>query len=158
MEKTIRSSPNGQLIVSENQPNSGTDTSSLSSYTINANGTLSAVTQSLPTYGNGNCWNAITPNGRWVYVDNSATSSVAGFTVGANGSLTPVANTIVSTLGEGTTNLDMAISGDGKYLFTLDSGSGAISIFVINSDGTVNQLRDIEGLPKTVGFNGIAAS
>jgi len=147
----------GQLIVSENQPNSGTDTSSISSYTINSNGTLAAITQSLPTYGNGNCWNAITPNGHWVYVDNSATSSVAGFTVGANGSLTPVASTLVSTLPQGTTNLDMTVSGDGKYLFNLESGSGAIGVFSINSDGTVNPLGDIEGLPKTVGFNGIAA-
>ena len=149
--------PNGQLIVSENQPTSGTDTSSISSYTINSDGTLTAITQSLPTYGNGNCWNAITPNGHWVYVDNSATSSVAGFSVGANGSLTPVASTIVSTLREGTTNLDMRISADGKYLFTLDSGSGAVSVFSINSDGTVNPLGDIEGLPKTADFNGIAA-
>jgi 6-phosphogluconolactonase len=149
--------PSGQLVVSENQPNSGTDTSSISSYTINSNGTLTAITQSLPTYGNGNCWNAVTPNGHWVYVDNSATSSVAGFTVAANGSLTPLASTIVSTLRAGTTNLDMTVSGDGKHLFTLDSGSGDVSVFGINSDGTVNQLGDIEGLPKTVGFNGIAA-
>jgi len=149
--------PRGQLIVSENQPNSGTDTSSISSYTIKSDGTLTAMTQSLPTYGNGNCWNAITPNGRWVYVDNSATSSVAGFTIAADGSLTPVASTIVSTLRQGTTNLDMTVGGDGKYLFTLDSGSGAVSVFDINSDGTVNQLGEIEGLPKTVGFNGIAA-
>jgi 6-phosphogluconolactonase len=42
-------------------------------------------------------------------------------------------------------------------LFTLESGSGAIGVFSINSDGTVNPLGDIEGLPKTVGFNGIAA-
>ncbi len=149
--------PRGQLVVSENQPNSGTNTSSISSYNIRSNGTLAAVTQSLPTYGNGNCWNAITPNGRWVYVDNSATSSVAGFTVAANGSLTPVASTIVSTLRPGTTNLDITVGGDGKYLFTLDSGSGAVSVFSINSDGTVIPLGDIEGLPKTVGFNGIAA-
>ena len=82
---------------------------------------------------------------------------MAGFTVGANGSLTPVASTILSTLRAGTTNLDMTVSGDGKYLFNLESGSGAIGVFSINPDGTVNQLGDIEGLPKTVGFNGIAA-
>ena len=51
----------------------------------------------------------------------------------------------------------MTVSGDGKYLFNLQSGSGAIGVFSINSDGTLNQLGDIEGLPKTVGFNGIAA-
>jgi 6-phosphogluconolactonase len=38
--------PNGQLIVSEDQPD-GTDVSSISSYTINANGTITAISQSL---------------------------------------------------------------------------------------------------------------
>ena len=149
--------PGGQLIVSENQPNSGTDTSSISSYTINANGTLTAITQSIPTFGNGNCWNAITPNGKWVFVDNSATSSVAGFSISSAGALSPIANTVVSTLPEGSTNLDMAISADGKYLFNVLSGAGQIGVFTINAGGTVNQLGSIEGLPQTVGFNGIAA-
>jgi hypothetical protein len=51
----------------------------------------------------------------------------------------------------------VAISGDGKYLFTVLSGTGAVGVYTINSDGTLNQLGDIQGLPKTAGFNGIAA-
>lgn len=149
--------PNGQLIVSENQPSSGGDTSSISSYTINANGTLTAVSQSLPTDGNGNCWNAITPNGHWVYVDNAGTFTVAGFSIAANGTLAPIGGTVVSTLSDGAANLDITVSGDGKYLFNLQSGTGAVGVFTINSDGTLNQLGEIEGLPKTAGFNGIAA-
>lgn len=148
--------PSGQLIVSENQ-SGGTDVSTISSYTIGGNGTLTPITKSLHTVGDGNCWNAITPDGRWAYVDNSATSTVAGFSVAPNGALTPIAGTILSTLPNGAVNLDMTISGDGKYLFNLLSGAGAIGVFTINSDGTLNQLGDIEGLPKTVGFNGIAA-
>ena len=148
--------PGGQLIVSENQPG-GTNVSSISSYTINGNGTLAPVTQSLQTFGDGNCWNAISPNGKWVFVDNAGTSTVAGFSITANGALTPVANTILSTLPGGAANLDMTVSGDGKYLFNLQSGAGAIGVFTINSDGTLNQLGDIQGLPKTAGFNGIAS-
>lgn len=148
---------NGQLIVSENQPNNGTDTSTISSYAINTNGTLTAITQSIPTDGNGNCWNAITPNGKWIYNDNSGTSTVAGFSVGTNGELAPIKGTILFTDPEGTTNLDMATSGDGKFLYTLDSGAGTISVFSIDSDGTLTSLGAIDGLPKTVGFNGIAA-
>lgn len=147
---------NGQLIVSENQPD-GTDVSSISSYTINANGTLTAVTQSLRTFGDGNCWNVITPNGKWVYVDNAGTSTVAGFSIAANGALTPIAGTILSTLSNGAGNLDMTVSGDGKYLFNLQSGAGVIGVFTVNSDGTLNQLGNIQGLPANVGFNGIAA-
>jgi 6-phosphogluconolactonase len=148
--------PSGQLLVSEDQPG-GTDVSTISSYTIGGNGTLTPITQSLHTVGDGNCWNAITPNGKFVYVDNAGTSTVAGFSVASNGALTPIAGTILSTLPNGANNLDMTISGDGKYLFNLQSGLGAIGVFTINSDGTLNQLGDIEGLPKTVGFNGIAA-
>jgi 6-phosphogluconolactonase (cycloisomerase 2 family) len=148
--------PSGQLLVSEDQPG-GTDVSSISSYTIGGNGTLTPVTQSLHTVGDGNCWNAITPNGKFAYVDNAGTFTVAGFSVAPNGVLTPIAGTILSTLPNGANNLDMTISGDGKYLFNLQSGAGAIGVFTINSNGTLNQLGDIEGLPKTVGFNGIAA-
>jgi len=152
-----RFTPNGQLIVSENQPNNGTDTSSISSYTINANGTITAISQSIPTDGNGNCWNAITPNGEWVYVDNAGTFTVAGFSIAQSGALTPIGGTILITLPSGSINLDMTTSGDGKYLFNLLSGSGAVGVYTINSDGTLTQLGDIEGLPTTAGFNGIAA-
>ena len=143
-------------IVSEDQPN-GTDVSSISSYTINANGTITAISQSLHTFGDGNCWNAITPNGKFVYADNSATSTIAGFSVGSNGALTPIGSTIVASYPAGTTNLDMVVSGDGKYLYTLNSGTGTVGIYSINSDGTLSNPGNIEGLPKTVGFNGIAA-
>ena len=145
------------MVVSENQPSSGTDTSSISSYAINTNGTLTAISQSIPTVGNGNCWNAITPNGKYVYVDNSGTSTVAGFSVGSNGALTPIDGTVLFSNPEGTTNLDMATSGDGKFLYTMDTGAGAVGVYSIDSNGALTSLGDIDGLPKTVGFNGIAA-
>jgi 6-phosphogluconolactonase len=148
--------PGGQFIASEDQPN-GTDVSSISSYTINANGTITAISQSLPSFGDGNCWNAITPNGKFVYADNSATSTIAGFSVGSNGALTPIGATIVASYPAGTTNLDMVVSGDGKFLYTLNSGTGTVGIYSINSDGTLSDPGEIEGLPKTAGFNGIAA-
>jgi 6-phosphogluconolactonase len=148
--------PNGQLIVSENQPG-GTDISSISSYAINANGTTTAISQSVPTFGDGNCWNAITPNGKYVYADNSATSTIAGYSVGSNGALTPLEGTIVGSYPAGAANIDMAVSADGKYLYTVNSGAGFVGIYSINANGTLTDLGEIEGLPKTVGFNGIAA-
>lgn len=148
--------PEGVLIVSENQPG-GTNVSSVSSYRINADGTISAISQSLPSQGDGNCWNVVTPNGQFVYFDNSASSSIAGFSIGANGALTPIAGTILITEPDGATNLDMSVSGDGKYLYTVNSGLGTLGVFGINSDGTLKDLGEIEGLPKSVGFNGIAS-
>jgi 6-phosphogluconolactonase len=149
--------PDGKYIVSETGPAGGSNASGISSYTIQANGSISAVTQSLPTLGNANCWNAVTPNGKYVYASNSASSTIAGFSIGAGGALTPIGGTILGSNPAGATNLDLAVSGDGKYLYSIDSGAGAISIFGINSDGSLTNLGDISGLPKTVGFNGIAA-
>ena len=52
----------------------------------------------------------------------------------------------------------MAITADGKFLYTLDAKVGTISIFGIQSDGTLTNLGTVGGLPQDVGFNGIAAN
>jgi len=153
----ISFTPTGELIVSENEPSDGTDTSSISSYNINANGTVAAVSHSLPTQGNGNCWNVITPNGRAVYVDNAGTFTIAGFSIASNGALTPLDGTVLSTLPDGAVNIDMTTSGDGKYLFEVNSGLGTIGVLGINPDGTLTPEGSIDGLPEAAGFNGIAA-
>jgi 6-phosphogluconolactonase (cycloisomerase 2 family) len=149
--------PNGTLIVAETGPDPTSNTATLSSYTVPASGNLSPVGLNVPTLGAANCWDVVTPNGKWVYASNSASGTVSGFAIGTGGSLTPIADTVVGTNPEGSLNLDLAVSGDGKYLFTLDSGTGAISVFGIQSDGTLNNLGDVQGLPKAAGFNGIAA-
>jgi DNA-binding beta-propeller fold protein YncE len=65
--------------------------------------------------------------------------------------------TIVGTNPTGATNLDIAVTADGKFLYTLDAEVGMISVFGIQSDGTLTNLGTVGGLPKAVGFNGIAA-
>lgn len=115
------------------------------------------MSQSVPTLGTANCWNAIAPNGKWVYVSNAASSTISGFAIGQNGAITPVEGTVVGTNPQGSTNLDIAVSGDSQYVFTLNSGSGTISVFAIQSDGSLTNAGTIDGLPRAAGFNGIAA-
>jgi 6-phosphogluconolactonase len=149
--------PDGKLIVSETGPAGAVNGSAISSYSIAAAGTVAAVSQSVPTFGGANCWNAITPDGTKVYVSNAGSFTVSGFAIGKGGALTPIGSTVVGTNPAGSTNLDITTSGDGKYVFTLNSGTGTISIFAIQSDGTLNNIGEIPGLPKSAGFNGIAA-
>jgi hypothetical protein len=53
---------------------------------------------------------------------------------------------------------DITISADGKFVYTINSQSGNIGIFAINQqDGTLAGLGQAGDLPKSVGFNGIAA-
>jgi len=54
-------------------------------------------------------------------------------------------------------NLDIALSSDGRFLYTLNSGTGTVSIFSINEDGTLTSLGDAGGLSASAGYNGIAA-
>jgi len=146
--------PNGALIVSET---GGATGSATSSYAVQPNGTLAVISSSVPSEGKANCWNAITPDGRFVYVSNAGTSAIAGYAIGMAGTLTPLPNTIVAENPNGATNLDIAVSDDGKFLYTLNSGNGTIGVFAIHSDGTLSPLPAAEGVNTNAGFNGIAA-
>lgn len=149
--------PDGNLIVSETGPPGGVNASAISSYAILANGTISAVSQSVPTFGRANCWNAVSPNGRWAYVSNAGSSTISGFSIGQGGVLAPIGGTVIGMNPGGSTNLDITVSGDSKYVFTLNSGSGAIGVFAIQEDGSLANVEEIDGLPQSVGMNGIAA-
>jgi 6-phosphogluconolactonase len=149
--------PNGAALVSETGPTGGNNASTISSYAVESNGKLSAISSNVATLGAATCWQAVTPDGRFVYTSNSGSSTISGFSVGKNGSLTPLSGTVVATLPSGSTNLDMAITADGKFLYTMDSGTGKVSIFAINHDGSLTSLGEAGGLAATAGFNGIAA-
>jgi 6-phosphogluconolactonase (cycloisomerase 2 family) len=148
--------PNGAALVSETGPAGGNNASTISSYSVLANGSLSAISAGVPTLGNANCWNVVTPNGRWVYASNAGSSTIAGFSIAATGALTPIGSTIVGTNPAGSTNLDIAVSPDGKFLYSLNSGTGTIGIFSIQEDGTLHNLGEADAIPAKAGFNGIA--
>jgi hypothetical protein len=95
--------------------------------------------------------------GEWIYTSNAGSSTISWFTIAAGGRLTALPGTIAGTNPAGATNLDMAITSDGQFLYTLDAKIGEISIFGIQSDGTLTNLGTVDELPQDVGFNGIAA-
>lgn len=154
---SVTFAPNGTALVAETGPTGGQNASAISSYAVNSNGTLSVISGSVPTLGAATCWDAVTPNGKWVYTSNAGTSTISGFTIGTGGTLTALPGTVVGTNPNGATNLDIAISADSKFLYSLDSKIGMISVFGIQSDGTLSNLGTVGGLPQNVGFNGIAA-
>ena len=155
---SVSFAPNGAVLVSETGPTGGNNASAISSYSVIANGTLSPISTGVATLGNANCWNAVTPNGQFVYVSNAGSSTISGFAISAAGRLTPIGSTVVGTNPSGSTNLDITVSADGKFVYTLNSGTGTIGIFAIQSDGTLNSLGDAGGLSESAGFNGIAAN
>jgi 6-phosphogluconolactonase len=149
--------PNGTVVVAETGAG-GPASSAMSSYTIAADGRLVPVTASIPTLGAANCWNVVTPDGRFVYASNAGTSSIAGFSIDARGALHPVGSTIVGTNPSGSANLDITISADGRFLYSLNAASGAVGMFSIARDGSLVNLGVGGGLPAGAGLNGIAAN
>jgi len=149
--------PNGTALVTETGPMGGNNAAAISSYAVLPNATLSSISASVPTLGAASCWQAVTPDGRFVYTANTGSSTISGFSIASNGALTPLAGTILATLPKGSLDLDSAISVDGKFLYTLDSGTGTVSILRINQDGTLTSLGDVGGLSASAGFQGIAA-
>ncbi len=149
---------NGTAVVSETGPG-GPNSSAVSSYSIASNGSLVPISSSVPTLGSANCWNVVTPDGRFVYVSNAGTSSLSGFQISPNGALTALPGTVVGINPSGSANLDITISADGAYLYSLNAGTGAIGMFAIRlADGTLTNLGTVGGLPAGAGLNGIAAN
>ncbi len=155
---SVSFAPGGAVIVSETGPGNVANGSAVSSYAILSNGTLSPISSSVPTLGAANCWNAVTQDGRFVYVSNAGTSTIAGFAIAANGDLSALPGTVVGANVKGATNLDIAISADGKFLYTLNSKNGTIGIFAIQKDGTLKTAGAAGGITANSGFNGIAAN
>jgi len=150
--------PNGKLLVSETGSLSD-PVSGISSYSILADGTLSTVTQSLPTLGLASCWITLTPAAKYAYVANFASSNISGFSVERSGALSPIAGTILATNPAGSFNTDITTSSDGKYLFNLNPSSKTIGVFLIESDGTLTPSTniDIEGSAALLSYSGIVA-
>jgi 6-phosphogluconolactonase len=59
----------------------------------------------------------------------------------------------------GSANIDLTVSADGKFLYTLNAHSGAVGMFAIHSNnGSLTALGTTGGLPAAAGLNGIAAN
>jgi len=149
--------PNGTVLVTATGPSGSTGDSTISSFAVHSNGTLSVTSASVPTDATATCWHVVTPDGHFVYTSNPGSGTISGFKLATNGSLTPIDSTIVATLPAGSSNLDIGITADGKFLYTLDAGTGKVSIFAVNADGTLTSLGEVAGLTSNAGFNGIAA-
>jgi 6-phosphogluconolactonase len=150
-------SPNGAALVAETGPAGGNNASTIASYAIAPNGTISPITTGVPTLANATCWDVATPDGRWVYTSNPGSGTISGFSVSNTGVLAPLSGTIVATNPSGSTNLDIAVSADSKFVYTLNSGTGTVGIFGIQPDGSLSVVGDVGGLSEDAGFNGIAA-
>ena len=150
-------SPEGAALIVQTGPAGSSNESSISSYLVEEGGTLSPVTASVPLLGTGSCWIALTPGGRFAFTANSASSTISGLAIGSSGIVTALPGTVVASLPAGSLNLDIAVSGDSKYVYTLNSGTGTIGALWIRPDHTLKLVGLVPGLKANSGYQGLAA-
>jgi 6-phosphogluconolactonase len=126
----------------------------VTSYGIQSDGSA-AVLDTAFTNQAATCW--IKGNSRYVFTDNTGSGTLSGFQTSKSGKLTPVtANSIVANSGPGTLPLDMGVSADGRFVYSLEAGAGKIAIFQVIPDGTLVSLGVNGDFLPITGFQGIA--
>ncbi len=134
----------GHLLVSE--VGGGPDgTSALSSYAVRSDGSLSTISASIPDFEFAACWVVTTNNGMFAYTSNAhpPSNDLSAYSVGTGGQLS-LSQEVAAQPGHGPT--DLALSGNSKFLYVLDSGDGAISGFAVHLDGSLGALSSVSGL------------
>lgn len=141
-------SSKGYLFVSE------APQSALSSYKINANGTISPVTGSLVNHQLAACWVVLSKDEKFAYTANAASNSISGYRVAPNGGLT-LSNPSGLTATTDAHPLDMAVTQNGRFLYSLDTAAMTIVGFRTGPDGSLTRVTSIGGLP--AGVTGLIA-
>lgn len=145
----------GVLIVSE-AAGGAPDGSSLSSYFFQGNGMLDVASSAVPTTETAACWVVVSNDGRYAYTTNAGSGTVSGYRISFDGTITLLdADGVTGDTGAGSAPIDMALSNNGRFLYTLNSGDQTIGAFKVHADGSLSQLQGANGLP--VGANGLAA-
>ena len=126
--------------------------SSLSTYTVNPNGTLHTITRSVEDGQAALCW--LVGTGGTLYGGNAGSSTISAFAVDADGTatLTGTPDGVVAHTGGGSGGtIDLAITRDGRLLYAENSFAGSVEGYAIQPDHTLSLVSIATGLPQ---FNG----
>jgi|SoimicmetaTmtLPA_FD_contig_61_659910_length_1851_multi_2_in_0_out_0_1 6-phosphogluconolactonase len=109
--------------------------------------------------GNGRseiCWAVVTPDDRFAFTTNFADGAVSRFAIAADGSLS-LEDATAGLSVDGMTGLrDEDLSGDGRFLYVIDTDGGRIYGWSVGAGGKLEPVGSWDGLPATVA--GLAAS
>jgi len=142
-----------QVFVSE--AGGGADASAVSSYLVADDGSLEVITPAAATTETAACWVVVTPDGRFAYTTNTGSGSISGYHVAFDGKIALLdSDGRTAVTGAGSGPIDTALSRNGRFLYTLNSGSGTIAAFSVRANGSLSPRPSLSGIP--AGSNGLA--
>ena len=128
-----------------------------SSYQLHANGTMTLLSGSVPNGQTDTCWVVVTKDQRYAYTANFGSGTISSYRFGASGALT-LLDGKAAFLGDTSQPVDLGQSVDGRYLYLLLRGLGAVAAFRIEDNGSLTPLGVVTGgLPVNDGASGLVA-
>ena len=132
----------GRLVVAEAGPNA------VATFRVNADGTLTTVGRTA-TGQAATCW--IAGTGALLYTGNAGSATISGFRT------TATAPAPIGTTATDPGTVDLAVTGNGRYLYAQTGATGTVDEFAVGTDGTLHSVGSVV-VPNAVGGEGIAAS
>jgi 6-phosphogluconolactonase len=115
---------------------------------------LTPTASAVPTGQMATCW-IVAHDAGYAYVSNTASNTLSSYRFTRTGDLALVDATAGAA---GMGPIDLTLAGGGRFLYSLNAGSGTISVFKIDFEtGGLTLLENQPGLPAGAGIQGIAA-
>lgn len=137
--------PGGSVVVTEAERRLPMRTT-VSSYHLGTGVALKLVSARVPNQQTGACWAAVTGQTAWIV--NTGTANISSYQIAGDGTLTLI-NPIAAATSPTASPIDTAASSDGRSLYLLESGTGAIAAFQVNGN-TLTPLFVKTGLPLSI--------
>ncbi|MCA1583956.1 MAG: lactonase family protein [Acidobacteria bacterium] len=146
----------GKLVVVESF-NAAPNVSAASSYQLNPDGTITAISGSVANGQTDVCWVVITNDGRFAFTANFGSGTISSYGFSPTGTLA-LLDGDAAFLGEMSQPVDVSLSDDGRFLYQLLRGTGAVAAFRVEEDGSLTSLGlVVGGLPVADGASGLAS-
>lgn len=121
-----------QLFVSEAQGGgSNPNASSISSYASDDNGILTLIDGEVKSFQTAACWLVTTPNGRLAFTADTPANALSAYKIDFDGHLKLLQSKAAVANKPG----DLAVSGDGDTLYSLNSGDHTLAAYQIKANG-----------------------
>jgi len=146
----------GKLVVVESF-NAAPRASALSSYRLTSRGGLSVISGSVANRQTDSCWVVITEDGRYVFTANFGSGTISSYHFSPSGRVRLIDGN-AAFLGLLSQPVDLAFSGNSRFLHLLLRGTGAVASFRVEDDGSLSPRGLVRGgLPVADGASGLAA-
>lgn len=121
----------------------------VSSYEITKDGSARLIDGATAVNQIAACWLITTPTGRIAYTANTPAQTLSSFAIDPAGNMT----LLEDIAAEEANPRDMAMTSDGKTLFTLNGGNNTIGVYEVSASGKLQKQQNIDNLP--TGFTGL---